>query len=394
MSKLSCENPIRMAIIQRVCTGYRVPLFSQLSARTDIEVTLFIGHDVPRSKVKSSSGLLDIDYRKLNTRFVRLGSRILPWHIGLIAEFRKLKPDVILCEGESHFIGYLQAILYKYFFNRRVALMHWCFISLPGWSAIGGVGFRALIKIFFRRFFDAFVVYSSFSKKCLLKLGQPSDKVFVATNVSDTKGFLNLSDAMTESVSEARKKLKLPERFTVLYLGTLDANKRPDMMLDLAKESDNECYNFVLLGSGPLFEELHERVAREHLSSVFLPGRVVDDLPFYFRAADVLMLPGRGGMVMSEAMAWGLPVIVHQADGTEYDLVQDGVTGFHLQSGNLNDFRKALEQLQSNPGLCEKMGSESRRLVKSRFTTENMVNQIVSAAQYAKKARNERIDNT
>ena len=180
MTKNSDKEQFRIAILQRVCISYRIPLFAQLTATAGIVLTLFIGDDILKSKVRNTADLKDINYRKLKTRFIRLGSRVLPWHVGLICELRKFKPDVILCEGESHFIGYLQAILYRYLFNRRVTLIHWCFISLPGWSTVGGSGYRALIKRFFRRFFDAFVVYSSFSKECLLKLGQPSEKIFVS----------------------------------------------------------------------------------------------------------------------------------------------------------------------------------------------------------------------
>ncbi|TFB10133.1 glycosyltransferase [Candidatus Marinimicrobia bacterium MT.SAG.2] len=343
-----------------------------------------IGEDVPNTKIKSGPDLRGINYRKLKTLFLPLNARTLQWHVGLVGELRKFNPDVILCEGESHFVGYLQAIGYKYLFNRRVALMHWCYISLPGWPSIGGKGFRSLIKAFFRRFFDAFVVYSSFSKECLLKLGQPDEKVFVATNVGGIQRFLSISDSMTDTTSKARQKLGLPERFTVLYLGTLDENKRPGVMLDLAKKSDSERFNFVLLGTGPLLESLLEQATREELSNVFLPGRMVDELPLYLRSADVLMIPGRGGIVISEAMAFGLPIIVHQADGTEYDLVQDKVTGFHLSGGSVDDFYQAIKYLQINPDICAEMGQKSKQLVETKFTIDNMVNQIKRAARYTK----------
>ena len=87
-------------------------------------------------------------------------------------------------------------------------------------------------------------------------------------------------------------------------------------------------------------------------------------------------------------MAFGLPVIVHQGDGTEYDLVRDGVTGFHLSGGSVEGFRESLEFLQSNPYECARMGAMSRELIRNKFNTENMVEQIIHAAQYAKKARN------
>jgi glycosyltransferase involved in cell wall biosynthesis len=386
MSALSNESPLRLAILQRVCTGYRTALFANLSSETDIDMKLYIGEDIPNSKVKSFSDLKGIKFQRMDTRFIKFGKRILPWHVGLVKELQLFNPDVILCEGESHFLGYLQAIFYRYLCNKRVALIHWCFISLPG-EPLGGRGLRSLVKGFFRRFFDAFLTYSSYSKECLLKLGQPTEKVFVSTNVGDTRQFIARSDALTESTSEARKKLKLPDRFTVLYLGTLEKNKRPDVMLDLAKETDDRKYNFVLAGSGALFEELNSRVKRERLSNVFLPGRVVDELPLYLRAANVLLIPGRGGIVISEAMAFELPVILHQTDSTEFDLIKNGINGFHLQSGSVKDFHLALETLRMDPYCAAEMGRMSRKLVKDHFTTDNMVEQIKRAAHFAKNQR-------
>ncbi len=382
------NQELRIAVLQRVCPEYRIPLFGRLSSKLGSKFILFIGQDVPNSKVKSSADLGDINHKKLETRFLKLGSRIFPWHIGLIAELRKFDPDVVICEGESHFIGYVQAIAYRYRYKISTALIHWCFISLPGWSSVGGNGFRALIKKFFRRFFDAFLVYSSYSKECLIKLGQPSEKIFVATNVGNVERFIDISDLMTESTPEARAKLGLSERFTALYVGTLDEVKRPGVMLDIARLCDSRNFNFVLLGTGPLLAELRQRVVRENLPNVYLPGRVVRDLPLFFRAADVLVVPGRGGIVISEAMAFGLPVIVHQADGIEYDLIQNGETGFILPSGNVDDFRETLEFLSKNPNQCKKMGIMSKQIIKSRFTTANMVDQIIFAARFARNTRN------
>lgn len=387
MCILRYEKPIRLAILQRVCAGYRTDLFAKIASAPNVDARLFIGADIPNTKVQNTSGIEGISFRKLKTRFVNVGRRPFTWHVGLVDELRKFNPDVILCEGESHFIGYLQAIIYRIFFNRRVALMHWCFISLPG-HPVRELRFGAVIKRFFRRFFDAFVLYSSYSKECLLQLGEPEEKTFVATNIGNVKKFLELSDSTAETRSEARKALKIPESFTVLYVGTLDRSKHPEMMLDLAKELNGRGYNFVLLGSGPMLEELRERVARDNLANVFLPGRVAKELPLYYRSADALLIPGRGGIVISEAMAFGIPVIVHQADGTEYDLIQDKVTGIHLKEANLNNFMDVLEFLRNDQVQCNKMGMASRQLIETQFTTDNMVRQIISAAHFAIKTRN------
>lgn len=128
-------------------------------------------------------------------------------------------------------------------------------------------------------------------------------------------------------------------------------------------------------------------VRKEGLRNVHVPGNVTETLAFYSRAADVLMVPGRGGIVISEAMAIGLPVVLHEADGTEYDLVENGVTGVRVAGGSVEDFRDALETLRGDPERGAAMGAASRRVVERRCNTDNMVRQIRRAAEYARRRR-------
>lgn len=378
------ENPIRLAVLQRVCTAYRVPLFAQLSATAEIEMTLFIGDDLPNSKIKSGSDLSSVNVRKLKTRFIRFGSRVLPWHVGLVAELRKLKPDVILCEGESHFLGYMQAIWYRRR-HKDVVLVHWSLGGLPG-VLVRPRSIGSRCKYFFQKRFGVFLAYSSFGKECLIELGHAPDKILVATNVADTRGYLEKAAQMHESPSEARAKLGLPDRFTVLYVGAMDVNKRPDLFLDLAQATDPEHFNFLLLGDGAMLKGLRSRAKTEGLINVFLPGRVSDKLPLYYRASDAMVLPGRGGMVISEAMAWSLPVIVYEADGTEYDLIRDAETGLRLAGNTVTDFKNALETLRTDMTQCKPMGSAGRERLVKKYNFEQMVGHILKAVRNTTQA--------
>lgn len=373
---------IRLAVLQRVCPNYRVALFSQLTNLKEHDVKLFIGDDIPNSKVKSGGNLGHVKFTKLKTKFLKIGSHVFPWHKNLISELRKFKPDVILCEAESHFLGYLSAIAYKKFFNRNVALMYWCYIDLPG-KTENPRQLSSKIKRYFRKYFEAFVLYSSYGKTTLLNQGFKDDQIFPTTNVGDVDHFLHLSDTLPDTIEEAKEKVQLPNEFTVLYVGTLDANKRPDMMLELASKLSHLKVNFVLLGAGDLLEPLRLRVAKEKLSNVFLPGRVTGDLALYYRAANVMLIPGRGGIIISEAMAFGLPVIVHEADGTEFDLIKNDKTGKILKSNGVDDFAIAIEDMILNKDKTLMMGNEGKKLIQSTYTTKSMIKSIVSAALYS-----------
>lgn len=383
----SNQKLIKLVVLQRVCTNYRIPLFRKLTEDPNLDFTLFIGDDLPNSKVKNAPSLDGINIKRFKTRFIHFGHRVFPWHFNLIKELRQIKPEVILCEGESNLMGYLRAIAYKLFFNRKVTLIHWCFIGLPG-EKEQIFSMPSLLKRFFRLFFDAFLVYSSYSKDRLIKLGGNPDKIFVATNVGEVQKGLCDSQLINLTKFEVREKLLLPNRFTILYVGTIEENKKPEMLLDIAAMPGFENFNFVLLGNGKMLKAIQERVKNDSLNNVFTPGRVVDDLRYYYKASDFLVIPGRGGIVISESMSHGVPVIVYQADGTEYDLIKNNITGIHLAEGNVEDFANAIRWGNENPDKLNEMSIKCRYSIENEYTTEAMIQNIKKALSYTLKQHN------
>lgn len=370
------HKTIRVAILQRVCPAYRLGLFKRIAAFQDLRVRFFIGEDIPNSKVQSAKNLSDIDLVKHPTYFVRVFGKILPYHRGLIQALKDFQPDVLLCEGESNFLNYLQAIWYRRR-NNDAYLIHWSLGGLPGISVLP-LTLKTRVKYRIQKKFDAFITYSNFGKKSLMSIGHPEDKIFVATNVSDTTEHISQAAKMNESTSEARGKLGVPDKFTVLYVGSMDSQKRPEVLLELAKQLNAEDYNFILLGNGHLLGQLRDKIKKENLYNVFLPGRVSNELFLYYRASDVMLIPGRGGMVISEAMAWSLPIIVWQADGTEKDLVQHGENGLLIKKGTTQEFSDALESLRNMQDQGKSYGERGKKFLLDKYTIENMADKIAN----------------
>lgn len=366
------ERPLRIAILQRVLPQYRLGLFQILSRDSAWRVRLFVGADLPNSKVRSASDFGDLDVMRMPTRFFNLGARQLTDHQGLMSALAAFEPDAILCEGESNFFSYLKAVWYRAS-HPKTALIHWSLGGLPGAPLASPL--RRGIKRRLLAMFDTFVVYSSYGRDELIELGCPSDDIHVAVNVSDTGRHLDAARHLVLTKEQARQVLGLPMAFTVLYAGALDDDKRLDKLVAaLADPSAPQC-NLVVLGDGPLRGELETKASELGLRHAFFPGRVSwETMAKYYRAGDVFVLPGRGGMVMSEAMAHGLPVIVHQADGTEVDLVRDGETGCRLDSGSPEVVRAAIQKLWDAPAEAAAMGLAGQALVERNYT-------LASAAQ-------------
>lgn len=90
----------------------------------------------------------------------------------------------------------------------------------------------------------------------------------------------------------------------------------------------------------------------------FLGGRTQASLPFYYSAADAVVMPSRYesfGLAALEAMACGTPVVASDVGGLSY-LVRDGVTGFLVPEGNAELFADKISLLLHDPKLRIAMG--------------------------------------
>ena len=98
----------------------------------------------------------------------------------------------------------------------------------------------------------------------------------------------------------------------------------------------------------------------------FLGKRSQDTLPYYYSAADVVVMPSHYesfGMVALEAMACGTPVVASQVGGLAY-LIQDGVTGYHVRDQEPEELAARLTEIMEDDDLHLKMSQNSAEYAK------------------------------
>lgn len=122
----------------------------------------------------------------------------------------------------------------------------------------------------------------------------------------------------------------------------------------------------LIVGDGEMRQTLEESVLQSGSPNVRFAGfRNQGELPRFFELSAVFVLPARHepwGLVVNEAMAAGLPVIVTDDCGCAPDLVRNGENGFVYRTGDVAALRSALESVLV-PGRAESMGRRSRELV-------------------------------
>jgi D-inositol-3-phosphate glycosyltransferase len=113
-------------------------------------------------------------------------------------------------------------------------------------------------------------------------------------------------------------------------------------------------------------------------SVVFLGKRDQDKLPYYYSAAEVVVMPSHYesfGMVALEAMACGTPVIASEVGGLAY-LVRDGETGFTIPAEEPDKLCEKLTWLLNDDALHQKMSGQAAEYAQD-YAWEKITKQIV-----------------
>jgi len=176
---------------------------------------------------------------------------------------------------------------------------------------------------------------------------------------------------------EAKQYLGLkPENRMVLFVGRIEPLKGLDTLIQamscLDSQEIHRPVHLAIIGGEPdvIPEDMTEEMTRlqklcDELCMggmvVFLGKRGQDTLPYYYSAAEVVVMPSlyeSFGMVALEAMACGTPVIASEVGGLGY-LVQNDVTGYTIPDSDPAELCEKLASLLGDASLRESMGQRA-----------------------------------
>jgi 1,2-diacylglycerol 3-alpha-glucosyltransferase len=168
----------------------------------------------------------------------------------------------------------------------------------------------------------------------LVELGMPGDRIFIGYDVVDNAYFAERTVEIRNSEFEIRKKYGLPENYFLASARFVEKKNLATLIRAYAtyrqksEASGNPPWDVVLLGDGPLREALNSQLSTLNLHGhVHLPGfKQYNELPVYYALAKAFVHAStteQWGLVVNEAIASGLPVIVSERCGCVPELVQD-----------------------------------------------------------------------
>lgn len=206
----------------------------------------------------------------------------------------------------------------------------------------------------------------------LCELGLPAGRVFSGYNAVDNAHFVRGADLARARAAELRAEYGLPERFYLAVARFTEKKNLAGLIAAyglFAKQAAPAVPDLVILGDGPLRSALERQIGEAGLAAkVHLPGPVgYDLLPAYYGLATAFVHASsteQWGLVVNEAMAAGLPVLVSDRCGCAQDLVSDGGNGYRFAPHDGDALAGLFGRLSAmSPDGIARMGAASRELI-------------------------------
>ncbi|WP_182052799.1 glycosyltransferase [Vibrio sp. B1FIG11] len=324
---------MKVAFFQPYLANWRIEFLEYFTDKFKSgEVIVYDGGFGGKNDTKSVSGnKARFSFKKLMSfsPVFKFKGQIYPFYFSPFLFFNLVKdmPDVVVTEGEINFINNISILFYCFIFNKKYV-----------WWSLGKV--RTRKKNIVNKFLDPIVDFLLLRASCVMarntlaqsyyinEKGINASKVIVAPNSMNHHKVENFTEENRVKLLKTKKNSQV-----MLYVGALTDLKRPeDLVFSLSalleKNSDLDL-QLWFVGDGPertALELLVKKLEIEEYVTFF--GKVFDGVGLYFEESDFVVVPGLGGLVINHAMIHGRPVISRLADGTELDLIEDGVTGF------------------------------------------------------------------
>jgi glycosyltransferase involved in cell wall biosynthesis len=288
----------------------------------------------------------------------------------------QIQPDVIVVCGYSN-ASMLVALAWGKFYKKNIVLM-----SASKEDDAPRSWFPELIKSQIINQFNAALVGGKPQKRYLIKLGMDPDKIFFGYNVVGNDDFHK--DQLEKLCSPLDKSYFLAiNRFVpkknLVNLIKAYANYR--------QSQGNEAWNLVLCGDGELRLQLEKQVDELSIREyVHLPGFLQQEqiLPYFAHAKCFIhaSIQEQWGLVVNEAMAAGLPVIVSNCCGCFEDLVMEGINGFGFNPENQQELTNLMIKVSSGKVDLELMGKASLKHIE-KYSPDYFAEGLRSAIEFA-----------
>jgi glycosyltransferase involved in cell wall biosynthesis len=358
-------RPVRVAAVFPEPTPYRAPLLDRVAAQPEIDLTVVYAADT----VARRAWNVEPKHPSVFLRGIRVpgAQRILhhdyPITPGVVGALTEIRPEVVVVSGWSTFAAQ--------------ASITWCGVKgIPYLLVVEShdegprSGWRKTVKgtvvppIVERA--AGLLVTGTLARDSMIARGAHSERVRVFANTIDVERFGDRVDRLAVDRANLRGALGAGDAdVVVLSVARLAREKGLDTLVRAVAAAGDSRLLLVAAGEGP------QRGALTALANglgvrLVLTGDVEwERIVELYASADVFALLSERepwAVVVNEAAACGLPLVLSDRVGAAHDLLRDGENGRLVQAGDVEAAAGALRELAADPELRSTQGARSREL--------------------------------
>lgn len=321
---------MKVLFITNIPTPYRVEFFELLGKKCDLTVIF------EAKKVEGISFNYNYDVKGFKAVFLSNES------------IQEKKINFNILKYITNDYDYVFATNYSYY-TEILALLKLKLLHIPYNLEIDGViykkehFFKYLIKRLLIRGATAYFSPSKFSDSYLLK--------YIDKNAEIVRyPFTSLT---FDDIEQNKKNIKKGINFknnkqkVILYVGQFIERKGIDTLIDAFNQIDNDNYSLVLIGAYSKHLDYYNSLPIKNNKNIYcIDFLKKDELNKYYQQADLFVLPSREevwGLVVNEAMSFGVPVITTNTCSAGVELIEDGVNGYLFEPENSLDLAQKIK---------------------------------------------------
>ncbi len=385
--------------VTRGFLDYRVPVFAALNRLLQGRLRLIYSQEATPPRVQQAVERL-LGHQAIGlagekqwgdpgrTRFAN--SRVfIPFQPGLYRAIAATRPAVLIADGFFRWTP--AAVAYRLRHRKRLVICY----EKTRYTERQAQWYRTLYRRLVVRVADAICCSGQLCREYASDLGIPSGRVNCGHMVADVDAIERRAAAISSgTIADLRRALGV-EGCCLMYVGRLISLKGLSQLLDAWQRLEvarPRAATLVIVGDGPLQEQLRQRASQLELTNVRFVGRVEhEQIVRYYAAADALVMPtleDNWSLVVPEAMACGLPVLSSRFNGCWPELVRPDENGWLFDPYDAAGFAKCLGEVCSRVGELPAMGQRSRAIVRN-HTPQTAARAVWAACQLALSDKNQ-----
>ena len=344
---------MKIAVVTPIPTPYRDAFWNAVDKREGIDLTVFYCAATKSDRPWSGDWERDYDWEVLP------GKNLLAWksldaslyyNPAIITRLKEGKFDAVLIGGYNH-LTMLLAVWYC--IRQKTPYFLMCESNLSRRRST----WRKMAKDWLVRWVVSNMAggfpTGTLAEQYLVHYGAHPKTLTFLPNVPDVEKIQQVAESLRNNREQLRTELCLSSNPTLLFVGRLIPKKGAHLIIDtMAELRDKVTLDLVIVGDGSERAQLEQQADDRGLKhNVRFAGFAEpQDIIRWYAAADLFVLPSSEtwGVVVLEALAAGLPVVVSEQVGCHPDIVAGlpvGKVVTHGQTSELADaFRELLEQ--------------------------------------------------